>query len=182
MGKSSNRNKRTLLLNSDWSPLTFITDRRAMALIFKEKAEVVAGMDGVSTGYWEDAFIRSPSVSYKVPATLRMLYRTPANREPLNFSKKLLFHRDDHTCQYCHQQFSAKHLTIDHVVPKSKGGRTSWENCVAACERCNRRKDNASVEEAGLRLLKKPVKPNRIFLMAVRDEWHLSWTTFLKQR
>lgn len=171
--------KRALLLNSDYTPLHFISDISAIILIYKGRAEIVNDIDG-SPSTWDETY-SSPSVTIKVPATMRLVNRINKNWKPPRFRKKVLFNRDGWRCQFCLIQLTNKSITIDHVIPRSKGGITSWQNCVSACKNCNKRKSNMTPEEAGMPLMKNPSFPNSFHFwdMSKSDSWHDSWNMFL---
>ncbi len=172
--------KRALLLNKDYKPLHFVNDNDAITLFYKGRAEIVSGMDG-KPSVWDEVF-SSPSTSINVPATMRLLtYVNKRWRQP-RFRKKVLFNRDDWRCQYCSNKLSWEQVTIDHVMPSSRGGTTSWKNCVTACKPCNKRKANKTPEEAGMRLLQKPIAPHAIhFWNALKSNvWHADWDVYLK--
>ena len=126
--------------------------------------------------------IRSPSFTLMLPAVIRTEHfiRRPY-RHRISFSKKKVFRRDNYTCQYCGH--SGRDLTIDHVIPKSRGGRTSWENMVVACKRCNLRKGNRTLAESRLTLLRSPREPQVPLFYAnpslvPRSLWE-SWKKYL---
>lgn len=171
--------KRALLLNSDYTPLHFISDVSAIILFYKGRAEVVNDDNGIPST-WDEIF-NSPSVSIKLPATMRLVSRINKNWKPPRFRKKVLFNRDSWKCQFCSTQLNGKSITIDHVIPKSRGGTTSWHNCVSACKNCNKKKSNMTPEEAGMPLLKNPALPNALHFwdMEKSDCWHDSWNVFL---
>ena len=167
--------KRVLLLNADWSPLHFITDTRAITLLYKHKAEQVSE--------WDET-IRSPVVSMKLPATIRLVKYVVKKRCASRFKRRVLFNRDNWTCQYCGEKLNWSSITVDHVQPKSFGGKTSWANCVAACSRCNKKKANLSPEDAGLKLSKKPTSPKTFHfwnLTINSQDWHVEWSQFFRE-
>ena len=174
--------KRALLLNSDYSPLHFISDHDAITLFYKGRAEVIHGMDGVLSE-WDDVF-NSPSTSIRVPATMRLFRRVNRKWKPPRFRKRVLFNRDRWRCQYCGSKLNWETIEIEHVFPSSRGGITSWLNCVSACRPCNKQKANRTPEEAGMRLIVKPAVPSALhFWDAMRcDAWHPHWETFLGPR
>jgi len=174
--------KRALLLNSDYAPLHFVNDHDAITLFYKGRAEIVVNEDG-KPSVWDEVF-NSPSTTIHVPATMRLLtYVNKRWRQP-RFRKKVLFNRDDWKCQYCGHKMGWESVTIDHVMPSSRGGLTSWQNCVTACKPCNKRKANKTPDEAGMRLLKKPIAPHAIhFWNALKSNvWHADWDAYLKTK
>lgn len=148
-------NQQTIVLNADYSFLNTVNVKKAICLIMKGKAEVVKDGKKILTNF-------EKSIRMAVPKVIRLIKIVRmAFRKGVPWSKRNVFTRDEFTCQYCNTKFKkkSKSLTIDHVVPKSKGGKTSWVNCVCACRNCNSNKDNRTPNEIGLTLLKKPVKP-----------------------
>jgi 5-methylcytosine-specific restriction endonuclease McrA len=138
-----------LVLNQTYEPLHFCNMRRAIIMLIKGKAQEVE---------YDGRVIYSPSFSMRVPTVIRLnRYIKKPYLVGVRFSKKNVFKRDNYTCQYCGS--CGLELTIDHVIPKSRGGITSWENVVVACQTCNIRKGDRTLKESGLTLLRKPKKP-----------------------
>ena len=148
-----------LVLNATYEPLSVVSVRRAVLLLLKEKAEIVEAAE---------AELRSEHVSMPMPLVIRLVYyvRIP-HRLSLPVTRRTVLARDHYTCQYCGRQPSRKDLTVDHIVPRSRGGHTAWENVVTACQRCNGRKGNRTPEEAGMSLLSPPVRPRYVALTLV---------------
>ena len=169
--------RRTLLLNADWTPLNFVSPFRAMNLLFKGRAEVINMGGGQST--WKE-FLRSPSTSFEIPATLRLVERVNRKYTAPRFRKWVLFNRDEWQCQYCGVKLSGHEVTIDHVTPRARGGPTSWRNCVTSCKRCNWKKGSRLPSEAGMPLRKNPSEPKIIHFWELGhpSNWHPDWTTF----
>lgn len=164
---------KVLILNQTFEPLHVCTARRAVVLLFTGKAERVEDTSRV---------IRSPSTILVLPSVIRLhrFVREPA-RPSIAFNKKNILKRDAHTCQYCGRN-GGERMTIDHVIPKSLGGRTVWENVVSACRACNLKKGNKSLDEAGMRLLRRPTKPRSVFylgIMAHASQRYEGWRKFL---
>jgi 5-methylcytosine-specific restriction endonuclease McrA len=172
--------KRALLLNADYSPIKFISDVAAITLFYKERAEVVHGMNG-KLSQWDDEF-KSPSTSIRVPATIRLLKRVSKKWKVPRFRKKVLFNRDNWSCQFCAVPLNWKTITVDHILPSSRGGASSWLNCVVACKSCNRFKSNRTPEEAGMTLLQKPTVPNSFHFWDLQksSDWHSDWDIYLR--
>lgn len=175
--------KRALLLNSDWFPLNFISEQRAVRLVLKGRAEVIVNMEGLKS-IWGDEFFNSPSLELNVPATLRLLTRV--NRSKMRtprFRKKVLFNRDGWRCQYCDCHLSRETATVDHIIPRSRGGGNSWLNCVTACKSCNKRKADMTPEEANMLLLAPVKKPAAIHFWDSfkSDAHHPDWKMFIKE-
>lgn len=152
-------NETCILLNGDYSFLCQIHWKKAMGLVLSEKAKVLKYSDRLIRGVGK--FYRAPAVMVLV-RVVRSIYR---NRVP--FSKKNVFLRDRHTCAYCGRK--PKALTLDHVIPSSRGGKTDFDNCVACCASCNSRKGARTPREAGMHLSKSPYQPTyyRIYSVAV---------------
>lgn len=180
----------TLVLNRNWLPVHVATVARALVLVFKGAAGVVDPQD-FRIYTWSDwsrlrprdgePFIQAVTMRLRVPevVTLPHCDRLPATT--VTFSRRNLFKRDRFVCQYCGVQMAADELTIDHVVPRSQGGESSWENCVLACVACNKRKADRIPQEAGLRLRKRPVQPRWNPLYAARHVRIESWSRFLSE-
>ena len=145
--------QRTLLLNSTYEPMTVIDWRRAIVLVYLEKTDVLANYEQV---------VQSPSCRMHIPSVLRLRDRVRRNVPVVRFSRPNIYARDRHTCQYCHKIYAVRDLTYDHVVPKSRGGRTEWTNIVTCCIRCNRRKGNRLPDEIGMYLKRRPIRPRRL--------------------
>ncbi|AEB12369.1 HNH endonuclease [Marinithermus hydrothermalis] len=160
---------RILVLNAGYEPLGLTSIKRGVILVMNGTAEVVED---------SGAFLRTPSRPYPVPSVIRLkrMVRRPPGR--LTLSRRNIFRRDRHTCQYCGR--TGGELTVDHVIPKSRGGRTSWDNLVTACRSCNTKKRNRTPEEAGMRLLSRPRAPHFAeFLVFHLPEVPESWRVFL---
>jgi len=147
-----------ILLNGDFSYLCQIRWKKAMGLLFSEKAKVLKYSDRVIRGV--NKVFRAPAVMVLVKI-VRSVYR---NRVP--FSKKNVLLRDRYTCAYCGRK--PRNLTIDHIIPLSKGGKTDFDNCVACCAPCNHRKGARTPREAGMRLSRRPYQPTITEFMNLR--------------
>ncbi|MBL7664041.1 MAG: HNH endonuclease [Bacteriovoracaceae bacterium] len=141
---------RTLLLDNTYLPVKIIAWEKAMILFLTGRAEVIEEYANLK--------IRSPQRSFQLPKILRLFNRNRTKME-VKFNRNNVFYRDNYTCQYCHERFAQKDLTLDHVIPRSKGGASSWENVVTCCSLCNHKKGNKLPEEFAYRLLKKPTRP-----------------------
>jgi 5-methylcytosine-specific restriction endonuclease McrA len=159
---------RALLLNASFEPLCVVTVRRAVVLVLKDKAEIVAR---------NGAELHSERRVIAVPSVIRLMHfvRVPyRSRVPL--SRRAVFARDGHRCQYC----SHTAENIDHVVPRSRGGEHSWENVVASCRSCNARKEDRTLAESGLRLRRPPVAPHAsLWVVATAGALDPAWEPFL---
>lgn len=148
---------RTLVLTPWYFPHKVIGWQEAITLVYLEKADVVASYDEV---------VRSPSTAMKLPAVIRLKGRLAAVKRGVKFSRFNVYLRDDFTCAYCRTRLPMSKLTYDHVVPRSRGGRTVWENIVTACYPCNARKANKTPDEARMRPHKPPWRPATLPLTA----------------
>ncbi len=163
---------KTLLLNYNYQIISFISEKKAIKLLVKEKAEVVS--------VWQNRKIYSPGCSLKYPATLRMKYMVYPRPTKLTFSRKLILRRDNYCCCFCGMKLKKNLLTIDHIIPKSLGGENSFMNCITACLSCNYKKANRTPEQANMRLLKKPFVPTSFLCyLPIEIEWHPDWLFFV---
>ncbi len=162
-------NRHVLILNHNYQPMTVCTARRAIVLVYLGKAELVESYD---------AYVRSVSRQFIVPSIVRLVRYVNIPPKRILLTKKNILKRDNYRCQYCGKW--EPDLTIDHVIPKNRGGTESWENLVACCHKCNSFKGNRTPEEAGMKLLKKPRKPNHLmfiqYFIGVADQ---RWKPYL---
>ncbi|HND19707.1 MAG TPA: HNH endonuclease [Acidobacteriota bacterium] len=140
-------NTRVLVLNASFEPINICTVRRAVVLILKGVARVEEHTE---------QFLHSPSAVVKAPSVIRLLEYIHIPFERKSLSRRNVLLRDHNRCQYCGHIFPPIELTLDHVVPRSRGGASTWDNLVACCRKCNNRKGSRTPEEASMRLLKKP--------------------------
>jgi 5-methylcytosine-specific restriction endonuclease McrA len=164
-------NKSVLLLNASYEAIAFAPMRKAVKLIVKQRAKVEEHLD-------YEIYVGIP-----FPTVVRLLtyVHIPIQRPTL--SRKSVLLRDRHRCQYCGKRFSPAVLTLDHIIPKCRGGRESFENLVACCGPCNRKKGNKLLEESGMTLLHKPRASNihtpRFLLRSMATEEDKSWQKYL---
>jgi 5-methylcytosine-specific restriction endonuclease McrA len=135
-------------------------------------------VESVST--WPDVQIRfGGDKKIHFPAILRLKYYVKKKYAQLAFSRKAVFKRDRFTCQYCGEVLKSGQVTVDHVVPKSMGGLSSFINCVTACYSCNNRKGNRTPEGANMELINKPIAPvGYLHYISENDHWHADWDKF----
>jgi 5-methylcytosine-specific restriction endonuclease McrA len=129
-----------------------------------------------------DNDIRSVSITIKMPSVVRLLHRVRGKKQAVKFSRINVATRDKFTCQYCDTKMTLSKLTYDHVIPKSQGGKTLWENIVMACYPCNERKANRTPEKAKMPLKKVPVKPAYLPVVTMRFETSSipdAWATYI---
>lgn len=142
--------KETLLIDKSYQIVNIISWKKAFCLLFLEKVEVL-------DNYKEE--IHSSSVTFKIPSIIRLVNAFHRNSKIIKFSKCNVFTRDKYICQYCGKKFLESDLTFDHVIPKSKGGKSNWENIVTCCKKCNIKKGNNFPVEVKMFPIKTPKKP-----------------------
>jgi 5-methylcytosine-specific restriction endonuclease McrA len=155
------------VLNSAFECISQTSLGRAITLVEDRKAEVVR---------WADGVVRSVKGVHRVPLIIRIYRYVRAFGRALRYSNRIVWERDDHVCQYCGKKITARaDLTTDHVTPASRGGRTLYENMVTCCYACNHRKRNRTPEEAGMRLMRKPFRPqlSRHMALVIEEAKHL---------
>ncbi|MEK9677309.1 MAG: HNH endonuclease [Rhodospirillaceae bacterium] len=168
-----------LVLNADFRPLNYFP----LSLWSWQDAVKAVFLDRVNVVSEYDQAIHSPSWQIQLPSVISLKEYVQVSRRPA-FTRFNVFLRDRFTCQYCNAPFQTPDLTFDHVIPRSKGGRTEWTNVVTACSKCNLRKGNMSVREAGMIIHRKPVQPNNYLLQEIGRGFppnylHESWRDFL---
>ncbi|MEQ8849837.1 HNH endonuclease [Botrimarina sp.] len=204
-GGGSGLNASVLVLNRQYMAIHVIDVRRAFGLLLRELAEVIHIEDGQYANYdfqsWREVselraafadegqqagdthadWVRSINFCIQAPRILRLLHYDRVPKQRVRLNRRNLFARDGGKCQYCGKAFPTSELSIDHVVPSCRGGETTWDNVVCACVRCNVRKGGRTPEEAGMKLFKKPVRPKRSPLLAVKlgNPKYASWRTFV---
>lgn len=161
LGAGPERMERTLLLNTTFEPIAVVSWRKAVTLVFLQKVEVLSVYERE---------VRSISRSVRLPAVIRLLHFVRNGRSGVKFSRRNVFLRDDYTCQYCGKKFDTKHLTCDHLIPRSRGGLTEWTNIVTSCIRCNRRKGDKLPEEREMFPRRRPFRPTDYQLLLLGAE------------
>lgn len=165
-------NGSVLVLNQNYEPLNVCNARRALILVIDGKAEVLEEYDRI---------VASPTRIYQSPSVIRLIYLIRRPRPRVKLTRREVFIRDNYTCQYCGRQ--SGDLTIDHIVPRSRGGGHTWENLVSACKSCNHRKGGKSLAEARMSLRTQPAEPaaGRYYTIQRRIESTIfeSWEKFL---
>jgi 5-methylcytosine-specific restriction endonuclease McrA len=180
----------TLVLNRNWQPVNVATVGRALTLLWNESARVVDPHD-YQMYTWEDWSQLAPSAGELFIQAVRTRLRVPEvvaltsyDRLPnlaVAFSRRNIFKRDHYTCQYCGVQPGSEELTIDHVLPRSQGGTSTWENCVLACVACNKRKADRTPQQASMHLRKPPVRPTWKPIYASHTLRIASWSKFVSE-
>lgn len=163
--------ERVLLLNQSYEPISVINWKKAITLITLEKVEVVEE-------YSKN--IRSKFLVLKMPAVVRLLKAFRRPRKRVKFNKQNVLARDRWRCMYCGKKYPIKELTYDHVMPRSRGGKTCWENITTCCILCNSKKGDKTPQEANMKLKKRPTKPDwiPIFRMQMGQEIPDKWKMY----
>jgi 5-methylcytosine-specific restriction endonuclease McrA len=143
----------TLVLNAFYMPITVIPWQKAITLWCKGKIDIIDNYDRE---------IRSPSIVMKVPSVVRYMGKHKGKSRIIKYSKSMIYKRDRGRCQYCNNRVSKNKATLDHVLPRSRGGLTSFTNIVIACSRCNQHKKDRTPEEAGMQLITIPSRPSAL--------------------
>lgn len=187
-------NQQVLVLNRLWQAVNICSVRRALTLLFEGQAQVVLGdQNGAFHTYdfngWRDFSEQEPhsdsihtiSFRIRVPRVILLMVFDRLPKKEVKFTRHNIFERDRNTCQYCGRIFDRKDLNLDHVVPRDRGGPTTWENIVCSCIPCNTRKANKTPPEAGMHLIRKPKRPKwRPFVQVnLGVPHHESWKHFL---
>lgn len=183
-----------LVLNRLWQAVNTCSVRRAFTLVYRGHAQVVStdgGNDYLTHDFlsWQDfskenpepEMVRTISVNIRIPRIIVLLLFERLPKKEVKFTRHNVFERDKNTCQYCGKLFERSDLNLDHVLPRDRGGQTTWENIVCSCIPCNTRKGNRLPHEAGLQLIRKPRRPKwRPFVnISFSRHHHDSWKHFL---
>ncbi len=181
--------ERALVLNSYWTAVGTTSVRKALCLLYRSAARAVHPGDSSLHDFdsWASLEIADGepcvhAVRYrlKVPEILLLLDYDQVPRRRVTFSRRNVYRRDHNTCQYCGTRPSIEELTVDHVIPRSRGGRTNWVNCVLSCVKCNRRKSNRTLAEAGVRLIREPREPTWSPCLSIpHGQQKTSWVPFI---
>jgi len=194
----SKLNSSTLVLNRSWLAVQICSVKRAISLIYQGHADVVdEDYQSYDFGHWSQVsqemvynptdFISSPSVTIKIPRIIVLKFYDKLPKRDVSFSRKNIFERDKFTCQYCGRKpqdrrtamkwMEENSLNIDHIIPRSRGGKTTWSNIVCACYKCNTKKGSRLLSELGWKLKRKPEEPawqpsiNIPMTVKPRKEW-----------
>lgn len=187
-----------LVLNKHYMAVRIIRARRAFSLLFRQLAEVVSFEKGNYSAYdfrsWchmsqfrrqfepdSHDWVAAINFHIAVPRIVRLLFYDRLPRSEIKLNRRNIFARDRSHCQYCGKRYSTRDLSLDHVIPKSIGGKASWENLVCACLKCNVKKGGRTPKQAGMRLTTKPFKPKNNSLVHVHlgNQHYRSWKQFI---
>lgn len=180
----------TLVLNRNWQPVGVATVARTLVKLFNGSARVVDPNDYqlYSWADWSrlapvdgEPFIQTTSIRMRVPEVIRLVQFDRMPWRTVAFSRRNIFKRDAFTCQYCGKKPGSEDLTIDHVTPRSRGGATTWSNCVVACIDCNSRKANRTPDEARMPLKQAPTQPKWKPFYASHGVKIDSWAKFISE-
>jgi HNH endonuclease len=200
LGLSAN----VLVLNRYYQAIRVINVKRAFAMLCRELAEVIhvehttTGQQFVNMDFssWRELselqyqfepekfdWIKTVRLPIAVPRIIRLLGYDKLPRQDVKFNRRNIFARDSNRCQYCGKKFQTSDLSLDHVLPRSQGGKSSWENIVCCCIKCNVKKGGRTPEQAHMKLLTKPIKPKRSPVINIRlsDQRYASWKQFLDE-
>ncbi len=187
-----------LVLNRLYMPVHIIGVRRAFGLLYRDLAEVIHVEDGKFANYnfpaWlemsqlyatdkglHEDWVRTVRLEVMVPRVIRLLFYDRMPRHALRLNRHSIFARDEHRCQYCGTRLPGSQLSLDHVVPRSRGGGTTWENVVCACLTCNVKKGGRTPKEARMKLMRSPFRPKRspLLSMKLRNPKYSAWKSWI---
>lgn len=187
-----------LVLNRSYRPIRVVNVRRAFSLLFRQLAEVIHVEAGRYTSYdftdWCELsllarefepdshdWIRTVRFDIAVPRIIRLAIYDRLPKQAVKFNRRNIYARDGNHCQYCGRRFPTSDLSLDHVIPRSQGGQSAWENVVCACLQCNIKKGGRTPTQAGMRLITPPTKPRRnpVLTIKMSEGRYSSWKAFL---
>lgn len=191
-------NAQVLILNRLWVAVRVTDARRAFSLLFRDLAEVIHVDDGSYTGYdfdsWTEVsqirdlfeghhyeWVRTVRLHIAVPKVIRLHVFDRMHEQSVKLNRRNIFARDAGQCQYCGNRFSTSEMSLDHVLPRSQGGKTTWQNLVCCCVRCNACKGGRTPEQSHMSMIRKPVKPKRnpVINLRLGHDKYASWRAFL---
>lgn len=201
MGDALALESSVLVLNKHYMAVRVVTAKRAFGLLWKALAEVVCVEDNRFDSYdldgwieisrlrdeWpisgHDDWVSTVSFDVRVPRVIRLLAYDRLPRQRVKLNRRNIFARDENRCQYCGTRFPTTELSLDHVLPRSRGGESSWENLVCACTRCNKKKGGRTPREARMKLIRPPAMPRRspALHLKLRSPKYVAWRTFLAE-
>lgn len=187
-----------LVLNKHYMAIRIVSAKRAFSLLFRELAEVISLEQDNYANYdfpsWCDVsrfrrqfepdghdWVATVNFHIAVPRIIRLLFYDRIPRSEVKFNRRNIFARDHNSCQYCGKRYPTSELSLDHIIPRSMGGKSNWENIVCACTGCNVKKGGRTPKQARMTLVKKPVKPRRNPLVHIHlgHQRYRSWKQFL---
>ena len=181
--------RNVLVLNKHWTAIHVCSVRRAFALLYQDLARVVTEEYCVHDfSSWRDLseyaktnIIHTPNFQLMVPEVILLRRYGHFPKYYVKFNRRNIYQRDNFTCQYCGKNFSREDLTIDHVIPKSRGGKSNWTNVVLACGPCNAKKGSRLLRECRMKLLRNPYEPHWSVIMrrSMINEEHAIWRKFI---
>ncbi len=199
-GSISVLDEKVLVLNRFYAAIRVISARRAFIMLCKQAAEVIAVENGHYNNYdfasWAEvaelqhqverekhSWVQTPRMVIAVPKIIRLLGYDRLPRQEVKLNRRNIYARDNNRCQYCGKRFSTRELTLDHVSPRVQGGANTWLNLVCACVPCNARKGGRTPTQANMKLIRKPLKPKRHPVLAVRlgSGKYESWKAFIDE-
>lgn len=189
-------NFRVLVLNRLWQPVNIVGTQRAFSLLLQDHAQVIYTGDTsfrmMDSADWielseeevpgdGEAYVNTVRLRIRIPKVLLLRSYDRLPTQEVKFTRENLFERDNYRCQYCGNGFEAAQLNMDHVIPRDRGGRTSWENIVTSCIKCNSRKANRLPHQANMHLIRKPERPRwRPFVSSLIDQdYDSDWEHFI---
>ena len=197
-GQMNSLDGNVLVLNRHYMAVHVTNVRRAFSMLYEEVAEVISYEKDQYLSYdfdsWREVsefraryerdrydWVRCIRFEIAVPRIIRLLFYDKLPRQNVKFNRRNIFARDRNRCQYCGQRFPTSELTLDHVVPRSMGGKAAWENIVCSCVACNVRKGGRTPEQAKLTLITKPIRPKRspVIQLRLNSAKYASWKQFL---
>ncbi len=199
-GVNSPLDASVLVLNKLFLAIHIISVRRAFSLLCRDLAEVVSLEDGQFATYnfatWrevseyrarfyrqeDDDWVRTVNCEIQVPRVIRLMDYEKLPKQTVKFNRRNIFARDNNQCQFCGKKFPTTELSLDHIVPRSQGGLSTWENIVCACVNCNVKKGGRTPKQAHMTLIRKPEKPKRSPMLNLKltHRKYQSWRTFLE--
>jgi 5-methylcytosine-specific restriction endonuclease McrA len=200
-GQATALNSHVLVLNKLWMAVRITDARRAFSLLFRDMAQVIRVDDGSYAAYdfesWADIsalrgdfndldsnhyeWVQTVRMHLAVPKVIRLLGYDRLPKQDVKLNRRNIFARDRNVCQFCGHSFPTSELSLDHVVPRSQGGESSWTNLVCCCVRCNAKKGGRTPRQAKMRLIREPVQPTRNPVLNLRlgHDKYASWRAFL---
>lgn len=189
-------NYRVLVLNRLWQPVNIVAVQRAFSLLLQDHAQVIYTGDSsyrlMDSAQWlalseteepgdDEAYVQTVRLRIRVPKVLLLRQYSQLPVQEVKFNRENLFDRDSYRCQYCGENFEPAQLNMDHVIPRDRGGRTSWENIVTSCIKCNTRKANRLPHQANMHLIRKPERPRwRPFVSSlIGQDYDSDWDHFI---